>query len=167
MRYARTEDEPDILEEAPLSVKTGRSLDEIAPARAAKSPAKPKAPAKKAAAAKTEKPAKRASSASKSAKAAEIEVAGVPLTHPDRVLWEDQGVTKQELAEFYAGVADWLLPHLVNRPLTLIRCPGGAEKKCFVQRHSWAGMSDFIHRTIDPGQQRQAGSPDGRPTSRA
>jgi bifunctional non-homologous end joining protein LigD len=142
---ARSEDDPDILDEAPLSVKTGRSLEEIAPGHTAKSPAKRKAPAKKAAPGKTEKPAKRASSTGKSAKAGETEVAGVPLTHPDRVLWEDQGVTKQELAEFYSGIADWLLPHLVNRPLTLIRCPGGAEKKCFVQRHSWAGMSSFIH----------------------
>ena len=142
---ARSEDDPDILDEAPLSVKTGRSLEEIAPGHTAKSPAKRKAPAKKAAPAKTEKPAKRASSTGKSTKAGETEVAGVPLTHPDRVLWEDQGVTKQELAEFYSGIADWLLPHLVNRPLTLIRCPGGAEKKCFVQRHSWAGMSSFIH----------------------
>jgi bifunctional non-homologous end joining protein LigD len=142
---ARSEDDPDILDEAPLSVKTGRSLEEIAPGHTAKSPAKRKAPPKKAAPAKTEKPAKRASSTGKSTKAGETEVAGVPLTHPDRVLWEDQGVTKQELAEFYSGIADWLLPHLVNRPLTLIRCPGGAEKKCFVQRHSWAGMSSFIH----------------------
>jgi bifunctional non-homologous end joining protein LigD len=77
-------------------------------------------------------------------------LAGVRLTHPDRVLWEDQGLTKQELAEFYLGISQWLLPHLANRPLTLIRCPGGAEKKCFVQRHSWAGMSDFIHRTMIP-----------------
>jgi bifunctional non-homologous end joining protein LigD len=147
---ARSEDDPDILDEAPLSVKTGRSLEEIAPGHAAKSTAKRKAPAKKAPSVTTEKPAKRASSRGKSTKAAETEVAGVPLTHPERVLWEDQGVTKQELAEFYAGIADWLLPHLANRPLTLIRCPGGAEKKCFVQRHSWAGMSDFIHRTMIP-----------------
>jgi bifunctional non-homologous end joining protein LigD len=146
---ARSEDDPDILEEAPLSVKTGRSLEEIAPGGSTKSPAKRKAVSKKASPAKTAKPAKRASSA-KNAKAGDIEVAGVPLTHPDRVLWEDQGLTKQELAEFYLDIGEWLLPHLANRPLTLIRCPGGTEKKCFVQRHSWAGMSDFIHGTTIP-----------------
>ncbi|MGF9756498.1 non-homologous end-joining DNA ligase [Microvirga sp. 0TCS3.31] len=147
--HARTEDDTDILEEAPLSVKTGRALEEIAPARSEKSPAKRKAAAKKASPATTAKPAKRASS-SKATTSADIEVAGVRLTHPERVLWEDQGVTKQELAEFYLDIGDWLLPHLVDRPLTLIRCPGGAEKKCFVQRHSWAGMSDHIHRTTIP-----------------
>lgn len=143
--YARTEDDPDVLDEAPLSVKTGRSLEEIAPRRTAKSPAERKAPAKKAASGKPEKSSKRVSTKSKATDDSSVEVAGVSLTHPDRVLWEDQGLTKQELAEFYIGIAGWLLPHLVNRPLTLIRCPGGAEKKCFVQRHSWAGMSSFIH----------------------
>ncbi|MEE1657183.1 non-homologous end-joining DNA ligase [Microvirga sp. CF3062] len=147
--HARTEDNPDILEEAPLSVKTGRSLEEIAPGRAGNGPAKRKAASKKASPAKTAKPVKRASS-SKAAKSTDIEVAGVPLTHPERVLWEDQGLTKQELAEFYRDIGEWLLPHLVDRPLTLIRCPGGTQKKCFVQRHSWAGMSDFIHRTTIP-----------------
>jgi bifunctional non-homologous end joining protein LigD len=144
--HAQTEDDPDILDEAPLSVKTGRSLEEIAPGRSAKGPAKQKGASKKASPPKTEKPVKRASSA----KAVDVEVAGVPLTHPDRVLWEDQGLTKQELAEFYLDIGKWLLPHLVNRPLTLIRCPGGTQKKCFVQRHSWPGMSDFIHRTTIP-----------------
>jgi bifunctional non-homologous end joining protein LigD len=143
--YARTDDDPDILDEAPLSVKTGRSLEEIAPGGTAKSPAKRKAPAKKAASAKSEMPSKRTSPKAKASGDGSTDVAGVPLTHPDRVLWDDQGLTKQELAEFYVGIQDRLLPHLVNRPLTLIRCPGGAEKKCFVQRHSWAGMSSFIH----------------------
>ncbi|MGO4387038.1 non-homologous end-joining DNA ligase [Microvirga sp. 2YAF29] len=145
--YARSEDDPDILEEAPLSVKTGCSIEEIAPARAKKAAAKKPASSKKADTVKSEKPAASAKKASSSdkAKSPSVEVAGVPLTSPDRLLWEDQGLTKQELAEFYTGIAEWLLPHLVNRPLTLIRCPAGMEKKCFVQRHSWASMSSFIH----------------------
>jgi bifunctional non-homologous end joining protein LigD len=146
--HARAEDGPDILDEAPLSVKTGRTLEEIAPERSGKAPAKRKA-AKSASSAKAAKPARRASNA-KEARAGDIQVAGVTFTHPDRVLWEDQGVTKQELAEFYLDTGEWLLPHLTNRPLTLIRCPGGTQKKCFVQRHSWAGMSDFIHCTTIP-----------------
>ncbi|WP_425339686.1 non-homologous end-joining DNA ligase [Microvirga lotononidis] len=96
------------------------------------------------------------SSTGKAATASEIEVAGVPITHPDRVLWEDQGLTKQELAEFYLGIRDWLLPHLIDRPLTLIRCPGGTDRKCFVQRHSWAGMSPFIHRDMVPDGKSQS-----------
>ncbi|WP_425286948.1 non-homologous end-joining DNA ligase [Microvirga guangxiensis] len=115
-----------------------------------KSAAKKKSVAKKPATSSAKKPASRSKSTTKEAEAHTVEVEGVRLTHPERVLWEDQGLTKQELAEFYAGIADWLLPHLVNRPLTLIRCPSGAQKKCFVQRHSWAGMNDAIHRTMVP-----------------
>ncbi|HEX8119299.1 MAG TPA: DNA ligase D, partial [Pyrinomonadaceae bacterium] len=76
----------------------------------------------------------------------EVEVAGVPLTHPDRILWEEQGVTKQGLAEYYEEVARWVLPHVVRRPLALVRCPSGSQKGCFFQKHSWAGVSDFIRR---------------------
>ena len=73
-------------------------------------------------------------------------VAGVPLTHPDRILWEESGVTKQGLAEFYEQIAAWILPHVIARPLALVRCPSGAGKGCFFQKHSWAGLSDFILR---------------------
>jgi bifunctional non-homologous end joining protein LigD len=71
-------------------------------------------------------------------------VAGVKLTHPDRVLWAEQGLTKEGLAGFYADIADWLLPHVVNRPLALVRCPSGAQAQCFFQKHAWAGL----HRAI-------------------
>jgi bifunctional non-homologous end joining protein LigD len=73
-----------------------------------------------------------------------VEVAGVSLSHPERVLWEEQGVTKQGLAEFYAEIEDWILPHLVDRPLSLVRCPSGAQTKCFFQKHAWAGLGPGI-----------------------
>ena len=75
-----------------------------------------------------------------------VAIAGVELTHPDRVLWEEQGLTKQGLAEFYEDIAEWILPHLVDRPLSLVRCPSGAQKGCFYQKHSWAGLPDVIRR---------------------
>ncbi|WP_230530831.1 non-homologous end-joining DNA ligase [Microvirga roseola] len=96
---------------------------------------------------------KRASSERKGTKPETADVAGVSLTNPDRILWEDQGLTKRELAEFYVSIAEWVLPHLAGRPLTLIRCPAGAQKKCFVQRHPWAGISGFIQRTPAPDEQ--------------
>src|SRR5689334_25366369 len=54
-----------------------------------------------------------------------IEVAGVSVSHPDRVLFPAAGVTKLGLARYYESIADWVLPHLVDRPLTLVRCPAG------------------------------------------
>ena len=68
------------------------------------------------------------------------------LTHPDRVLWPDVGLTKQGLAEFYAEIADWVLPHVVDRPLSLVRCPSGSGKECFFQKHAWEGMSKAVRR---------------------
>ena len=68
------------------------------------------------------------------------------LTHPDRVLWPDVGVTKEGLAEFYAGIADWVLPHVVDRPLSLVRCPSGTSSKCFFQKHAWEGIGRAIKR---------------------
>lgn len=72
-------------------------------------------------------------------------VAGVHLSHPDRVLYPDQGLTKGELAEFYADIADWILPHIVNRPLTIVRCPGGSQSQCFYQKNVGEGLPDAIH----------------------
>jgi len=64
-----------------------------------------------------------------------VEIAGIKLTHPDRVLFPDQGITKLELAHYYEQVADWMIPHVKERPLTLVRCPEGHKKQCFYQRH--------------------------------
>jgi bifunctional non-homologous end joining protein LigD len=73
--------------------------------------------------------------------------ARVRLTNPNRLLWPEQGITKQGLADFYADIADWILPHVVGRPLSLVRCPDGVEKQCFFQKHRWAGLSDRV-RTV-------------------
>ncbi|WP_262265884.1 DNA ligase D [Microvirga yunnanensis] len=74
------------------------------------------------------------------------------LTHPDRVLWEDEGITKLGLAEFYTEIADWILPHIVNRPLSLLRCPGGSQKECFFQKHAWAGLDEELIQRVRVGE---------------
>ncbi len=74
----------------------------------------------------------------------------VALTHPDRVLWPSVGVTKQGLAEFYAEIWPWIGPHIANRPLALVRCPGGVDETCFFQKHAWAGISEHVKRSRDP-----------------
>jgi bifunctional non-homologous end joining protein LigD len=77
--------------------------------------------------------------------------AGITLTHPDRVLYPDLGLTKLELAEYYESVADWMMPYLVNRPISLVRCPEGTEEECFFQRHAMKGMSKAIKEIAIPG----------------
>jgi bifunctional non-homologous end joining protein LigD len=69
-----------------------------------------------------------------------MQVAGVTISNPDRVVYPDVGVTKLDLARYYEAVAEWVLPHVVNRPLTLVRCPQGSHKPCFYQRHLTESM---------------------------
>lgn len=80
-----------------------------------------------------------------------IEVAGVRLTSPDRVMYEAQGTTKRDLAEYYKAVAGRLIPHLRDRPLTLLRCPRGHVRECFVQRHASDSFPAALRRVEIPG----------------
>ena len=67
-------------------------------------------------------------------------IEGVAISHPDRVIFPDLGITKRQLIEYYASIADWILPHIANRPLSLLRCPGGISGECFFQKHFTTGM---------------------------
>jgi bifunctional non-homologous end joining protein LigD len=78
-------------------------------------------------------------------------VEGVRLSSPDKILWPDQGVTKSELADYYVAVADRMLPHVARRPVTMVRCPVGAEKKCFYQRHAASGVLPELKEVTVPG----------------
>ncbi len=62
-----------------------------------------------------------------------------PITHPDKVLYPEPGITKRELLDYYALVAERMLPHIARRPLTLVRCPNGQGRACFFQKHLGAG----------------------------
>jgi bifunctional non-homologous end joining protein LigD len=83
--------------------------------------------------------------------AAEIEIEGVRLTHPDKVLYPEQGITKRDLAMYYARIAPFILPHVARRPLTLVRCPAGRQKKCFYQRHAGSGIPAELGEVAIPG----------------
>jgi bifunctional non-homologous end joining protein LigD len=73
-------------------------------------------------------------------------VAGVRLTHADRVLYPVQKTTKRDLALFYESIADWILPHLADRPTALVRCPEGMGKECFYQKHVGVWAPDSLRR---------------------
>jgi bifunctional non-homologous end joining protein LigD len=60
----------------------------------------------------------------------------IRLTHPDKVLDGDSGLTKDQLAHYYADIAAYMLPHVGGRPLTLVRCMNGSGKPCFFQKHA-------------------------------
>ena len=81
----------------------------------------------------------------------------VPLTHPDRLYWPDDGVTKEGLADYYTEVWRWIAPHIVGRALALLRCPTGITGQQFFQKHAWKGLNANIISVNDPKD--RAGDP--------
>lgn len=79
-------------------------------------------------------------------------VAGVPITHPERVVYPDLAVTKLDVARWYARIAPRMLPHVAGRPLALVRCPEGVAGECFFQKH-WTGK---VPAALDTVRIRQA-----------
>ena len=69
---------------------------------------------------------------------------GFKVTHPDKVIDPETGLKKQALIDYYLAVAKLMLPHVEGRPLSLVRCPNGAGKHCFYQKHLGPGMPPGI-----------------------
>jgi len=78
-------------------------------------------------------------------------VAGITITHPDRVLWPDSRITKLDLAKYYAAIAPRLLAQAGRRPMSLVRCPQGDIGQCFFQRHAGQGMSSHVKGVLVEG----------------
>lgn len=90
-------------------------------------------------------PAKKAAkkTATKRAGATARERAPAPetrLSSPTKIIFPDRGITKLQVAEYYRAVAPHLLAGIAGRPLSIIRCPSGAGKPCFFQKHHTAGL---------------------------
>jgi bifunctional non-homologous end joining protein LigD len=66
------------------------------------------------------------------------------LTSPERIVFPEDGLTKLDLADYYAAVADLLMVDLKTRPMTLIRCPQGRGKQCFFQKHDSGSMGAHV-----------------------
>ncbi|MBL0422350.1 DNA ligase D [Ramlibacter sp. AW1] len=85
--------------------------------------------------------------------AADALVAALRISHPERVVDTSSGVTKMDMVRYYARVAGLMLPHLLDRPVSLVRAPGGIDGELFFQKHSerysMAGIED-LDRAIDP-----------------
>ncbi|RJQ65504.1 MAG: DNA ligase D [Desulfobacteraceae bacterium] len=73
-----------------------------------------------------------------------VRIAGIRLSNPGRILYPDRGITKAMLAGFYEQAAGWILPHITGRPLTIVRCPQGRQKKCFYQKHLTEQIPDSV-----------------------
>lgn len=80
-------------------------------------------------------------------------LSGIRITSPARVVFPDRGLTKGALAEYYAAVAERLLEHAGDRPLSLIRCPDGIAGECFFQKHGRQGFPDAVPRWQHRGEE--------------
>jgi bifunctional non-homologous end joining protein LigD len=96
-----------------------------------------------------------AASASRTSKAkgATQTVAGVRISHPDRVIDKHTDTRKIELVRYYESVADWMLPHLRDRPVSLVRAPEDIGGELFFQKHAEKLSIPNIkqHPGLDPG----------------
>lgn len=81
------------------------------------------------------------------------EIAGVRISHPDRVIDKSTGTRKLDLVQYYESVADWMLPHLRDRPVSLVRAPQDIGGELFFQKHSQKLSIPNVeqHPGLDPG----------------
>jgi bifunctional non-homologous end joining protein LigD len=71
--------------------------------------------------------------------------AAVAISHPQRLVYPQRKLSKGDVADYYRQMARWILPGIVGRPLSLLRCPDGAGKACFFQKHHGPGLGDAVH----------------------
>ncbi|MEI9938768.1 MAG: DNA ligase D [Pseudomonadota bacterium] len=95
-------------------------------------------------------PRKKAAPRAASKKSVPPAASKTALTHPDKVLYPELGLTKRELCDYYELVSEVMLPHVINRPLTLLRCPEGRQKQCFFQKHPGKSLPEGLVRVQVP-----------------
>jgi DNA ligase D-like protein (predicted polymerase) len=73
-------------------------------------------------------------------------VAGIRISHPDRVIYPDLDISKLQLARYFERIGGWILPHVRGRPLTLVHCPAGLGGPCRFLRHAKVWGPDALRR---------------------
>jgi bifunctional non-homologous end joining protein LigD len=73
-------------------------------------------------------------------------VAGIRISHPDRLIYPALGISKIQLAQYYERIADWIVPHVAGRPLTLVHCPDGLAAPCNFLKHAKAWGPNALRR---------------------
>jgi bifunctional non-homologous end joining protein LigD len=69
---------------------------------------------------------------------------GIKLTNPERLIYPDEGLSKADLADYYAAIEALIMVDAARRPMTLIRCPQGRSKKCFFQKHDTGSFGEHV-----------------------
>src|SRR4029450_10703042 len=72
--------------------------------------------------------------------------AGIRISHPHRLISPELGISKLQLARYYEEIADWIVPHVKGRPLTLVHCPAGIAAPCMFLKHARRGGPNALRR---------------------
>ena len=83
---------------------------------------------------------------------------GIKITNPDRVIYPGEGITKGDLANYYARIEAQMMVDAARRPVTLIRCPQGRGKHCFFQKHDSGSMGEHVRQV--PIKEKDGGTED-------
>jgi bifunctional non-homologous end joining protein LigD len=75
------------------------------------------------------------------------------ITHPDKIIYAREKITKQQVVDYYEVVSQWLLPHIKDRPLALVRCPQGSTKPCFFSKHFAEKLPESLIAVPEKGSQ--------------
>ena len=137
----------DLVSEAPASVLTGRTIEEVS-AEAGLPPKAQKPGGRKRTTPSQKKPRAPKRTPKEEGERKEIRVGRrtVEVSSPDKVLFPESGLTKGDLVDYYRRVAEWMVPYLKDRPLTLHRFPDGIDHAGFVQQHAPDYYPDWIAR---------------------
>jgi bifunctional non-homologous end joining protein LigD len=113
----------------------------------------PASPPKPASHHKAPMPPTKSSSTSSSAALGKTDL---PITHPDKILDNESGMTKRDLAQYLIAVSEHMLPHIADRPLSVVRCPEGSGKPCFFQKHIGMGVPEGISNVPVPNKKNDS-----------
>jgi len=87
----------------------------------------------------------RAKSSTNATAAEEQGMSELRITHPERIVFPGAKISKGEVADYYRAVERWLLPELIERPVSLLRCPDGIGSQCFFHKHHSDGFGPDVH----------------------
>ena len=80
----------------------------------------------------------------------------IQFSHPDKMFYPEEGLTKRDIGEYYMQISKWILPELTGRPLVLVRCPEGVPGECFYQKHLEGEVPKWI-QTVSIKEKKETG----------
>lgn len=78
-----------------------------------------------------------------------MQALSLPIKNVDKIFYPQVGLTKLAVASYYDAISEWILPHLIKRPLSLLRCPSGVTETCFFQKHMQGSNYIFVKNKKD------------------